>query len=82
MPNTIIDGINTRYEVVGSGPPLLMYAPAGFDATLEKWSTQGVYAKIKPVDNLSKHHALILFDRRECRASVARQGRGSSAVRR
>ena len=33
-----IDGIATRYEVLGSGPPLLMYSPGGFDATLEKWS--------------------------------------------
>ena len=32
MPTALIDGIATRYEVVGSGPPLLMYAPAGFDA--------------------------------------------------
>ena len=46
MATAIIDGIATRYEVTGSGPPLLMYAPAGFDATLDKWVTQGVYAKI------------------------------------
>jgi hypothetical protein len=47
MANAVIDGINTRYEVIGSGPPLLMYSPAGFDATLDKWTTQGVYARIK-----------------------------------
>ena len=34
MAFTTIDGLNTRYEVTGSGPPLLMYAPGGFDATL------------------------------------------------
>ena len=55
MKTAIIDGIQTRYDVVGNGEPLLMYAPAGFDATIEKWSTQGVYAKIKPLENLSKH---------------------------
>jgi hypothetical protein len=33
MPAAIIDGIVTRYEVVGSGPPLLMYAPGGFHAS-------------------------------------------------
>ncbi len=54
MATAIIDGISTRYEVIGSGPPLLMYAPGGFDATLEKWSTQGVYAKIKLLDHLPK----------------------------
>jgi pimeloyl-ACP methyl ester carboxylesterase len=67
-----IDGITTRYEVLGSGPPLLMYAPAGFDATLEKWRTQGVYAKIKLLDHLPKHYTCILFDRRECGSSGGR----------
>jgi pimeloyl-ACP methyl ester carboxylesterase len=72
MPTAIIDGITTRYEVVGSGPPLLMYAPAGFDASLEKWSTQGVYARIKLLDHLSKTYSCILFDRRECGQSGGR----------
>jgi pimeloyl-ACP methyl ester carboxylesterase len=66
MATATIDGITTRYEVLGSGPPLLMYAPAGFDATLEKWRTQGVYAKIKLLDHLPKHYTCIVFDRREC----------------
>jgi pimeloyl-ACP methyl ester carboxylesterase len=72
MPTAIIDGIATRYEVVGSGPPILMYAPAGFDATLEKWSTQGVYAKIKLLDHLPKSYTCIVFDRRECGQSGGR----------
>ena len=72
MPTAIIDGINTRYEVTGSGPPLLMYAPAGFDASLDKWSTQGVYAKIKLLDHLPKKYSCILFDRRECGQSGGR----------
>ena len=42
MATAIIDGITTRYEVQGSGPPLLMYAPGGFNAIVETWSTQGV----------------------------------------
>jgi len=29
MPTALIDGIKTNYEVIGNGPPLLMYAPAG-----------------------------------------------------
>ena len=72
MATTVIDGITTRYEVMGKGPPLLMYAPAGFDATLEKWSTQGVYAKIKLLDHLPKHYTCIVFDRRECGQSGGR----------
>jgi pimeloyl-ACP methyl ester carboxylesterase len=72
MATAIIDGITTRYEVLGSGPPLLMYAPAGFDATLDKWSTQGVYAKIKLLDHLPKKYTCIVFDRRECGQSGGR----------
>jgi pimeloyl-ACP methyl ester carboxylesterase len=72
MATAIIDGITTRYEVMGSGPPLLMYAPGGFDATLDKWSTQGVYAKIKPLDHLPRKYTCIVFDRRECGRSGGR----------
>lgn len=72
MPTVTIDGIATRYEVVGSGPPILMYAPGGFDATLEKWRTQGVYAKIKLLDHLPSKYTCIVFDRRECGASGGR----------
>lgn len=72
MPTAVIDGITTRYEVLGSGPPLLMYAPGGFDATVEKWSTLGVYARIKPLDHLSKKYTCIAFDRRECGQSGGR----------
>src|SRR5690242_10885041 len=72
MASAVIDGIETCYEVIGSGPPLLMYAPGGFDATIEKWSTQGVYAKIKLLDHLPKKYTCIVFDRRECGQSGGR----------
>ena len=72
MPTALIDGITTRFEVLGSGPPLLMYAPGGFDATVEKWTTLGVYAKIKPLDHLRRKYTCIVFDRRECGQSGGR----------
>lgn len=72
MPTADIDGMATRYEVVGSGPPLLMFSPGGFDATLEKWSTLGVYARVKPMDHLPKRFTCIVFDRRECGQSGGR----------
>jgi pimeloyl-ACP methyl ester carboxylesterase len=68
----VIDGITTRYEVVGSGPPILMYAPGGFDATLEKWTTLGIYSKINVLHRLSQKYACIIFDRRECGPSGGR----------
>jgi len=72
MATATIDGISTRYEVIGSGPPLLMYAPGGFDASLDRWSSMGVYAKIKPLDHLSKKYSCIVFDRRETGQSGGR----------
>lgn len=72
MPTAIIDGIRTRYDVVGSGPPLLMCSPGGFDATIEKWTTQGIYARIKPLEHLSKHYSCLVFDRRESGESGGR----------
>jgi len=72
MPIATIDGIRTNYEVIGEGPPLLMYAPAGFDATLDKWRTQGVYARIKLLDHLPKKYTCIVFDRRETGQSGGR----------
>ncbi len=65
MPFAEIDGISTRYEVVGEGPPLLMFSPGGFDARIEKWSDLGVYKRIKLLDHLPRHFQCILFDRRE-----------------
>jgi pimeloyl-ACP methyl ester carboxylesterase len=49
-----------------------MYSPAGFDATLDKWTTQGVYARIKLLDHLPRKYTCIVFDRRECGQSGGR----------
>ncbi len=65
MPFAEIDGIKTHYEIVGDGPPLLMFAPGGFDARIEKWTDLGVYKRIRLLDHLPKHFQCILFDRRE-----------------
>ncbi len=72
MPTAEIDGITTNYEVLGSGPALLMFSPGGFDATLDKWRTQSVYAKIKLLDHLPSHFTCIVFDRRETGQSGGR----------
>jgi pimeloyl-ACP methyl ester carboxylesterase len=72
MPSAVINGIATRYDVIGSGPPILMYAPGGFNAIIETWSTQSVYAKIKLLDHLPKAYTCIVFDRRECGQSGGR----------
>jgi pimeloyl-ACP methyl ester carboxylesterase len=72
MPTATIGGIATRYEVIGSGAPLLMFAPGGFDATVEKWSSLGVYARVKLLDHLAKTYMCIAYDRRETGQSGGR----------
>jgi len=72
MTIAIIDGIKTNFEVTGNGPPLLMYSPGGFDASMDKWSDLGVYARIKLLEHLPKKYTCITFDRRETGQSGGR----------
>ena len=72
MPIASVDGIPTRYEILGSGPPLLLFSPGGFNATLETWSSLGAYARTKPLEHLSRSHTCIIFDRRETGQSGGR----------
>ena len=72
MPIALIDRIATRYEIRGEGAPLLMFSPGGFDATLDKWSAIGIYAKTKLMDALMAKYRCIVFDRRECGQSGGR----------
>ena len=72
MAEVVLDGIRTNYEIVGEGPPLLLFAPGGFDGTIEKWRTAGVYQRTRMLDHLAQHFRCILFDRRECGRSGGR----------
>jgi len=72
MPTADIDGIRTRYEVEGDGPPLLMFSPGGFDANLGNWRSLGAYRRLRLVEHLSGRYACITFDRRESGQSGGR----------
>jgi len=72
VASATIDGIITSYDVIGSGPPLLMMSPGGFDATIEKWRTQGVYTRLKLLDSLPARYTCIVYDRRESGESGGR----------
>jgi pimeloyl-ACP methyl ester carboxylesterase len=49
-----------------------MYAPGGFDATIEKWRVAGVYERIRFLEHLPRKFRCIAFDRRECGESGGR----------
>ncbi|TQM37087.1 alpha/beta fold hydrolase [Pseudonocardia cypriaca] len=72
VPTALADGIPTRYEVAGSGPPLLMFSPGGFDSTLESWRTVGVYRRLALLEQLATRYTCITFDRRESGRSGGR----------
>jgi pimeloyl-ACP methyl ester carboxylesterase len=72
MPAATIDGIVTRYELVGSGPALLMFSPGGFGAELRNWTEFGVYRRLRLLDHLPSHYTCVLFDRREAGRSGGR----------
>ena len=72
MPATDIDGIATHYEVRGDGPPLLMFSPGGFSATLANWTSFSIYARLGLVDQLAKSYTCVMFDRRESGLSGGR----------
>lgn len=67
-----VDGIRTRYELYGSGPPLLMLSPGGFSATVENWSGHGLYRRLGLLPRLSEHYTCIAFDKRESGGSGGR----------
>ena len=75
MPYAELNGINIHYEVRGSGPPLLMMAPGGFDSTIEKWTTSGIWADVKPLETLTNRYTCIAYDRREAGLSGGKGGR-------
>jgi pimeloyl-ACP methyl ester carboxylesterase len=72
MPTATIDGIATYYELIGDGPPLLMFSPGGFNATLENWRSFGIYERLDLLEHLSKHYTCVTYDRREAGRSGGR----------
>ena len=72
MPIAVIDGIETHYDIIGSGPPLLMFAPGGFNATIDNWRNLGVYRSTAIFDHLTADYTCIVFDRRESGRSGGR----------
>jgi len=60
-----------------------MLAPGGFDATMEKWATAGVWKGMQPLERLSRDFSVIAYDRRELgirKAFVLGGGMGCSVA--
>jgi pimeloyl-ACP methyl ester carboxylesterase len=72
MTTATIDRLQVHYLVKGSGPALLMLAPGGFDAHMEKWATAGVWKGMRPLDTLADDFTIVAYDRRESGQSGGR----------
>jgi pimeloyl-ACP methyl ester carboxylesterase len=68
----VADGIVTRYSVAGSGPPLLMFSPGGFNATMANWENRGLYQRTAMLAQLRERFTCITFDKRESGGSGGR----------
>jgi pimeloyl-ACP methyl ester carboxylesterase len=63
MPYATLDGIKTNYQVTGSGMPLLMLAPGGFDSSIMRWSASGAWQELLPLNALVDQFQVIAYDR-------------------
>jgi pimeloyl-ACP methyl ester carboxylesterase len=72
MPYATLDGLKINYAVQGSGPPLIMLAPGGFDSNIEGWSTRSVWKDLRPLETLASDFTMIAYDRREAGHSGGR----------
>ncbi len=80
MAVAMLDGIETYYETHGSGSPILMFAPGGFDASIDKWRVASAWTGIDAIKALAAEHTVIVYDRRECGQSHGRVERLSWAI--
>ncbi len=60
-----IDGIGTHYQVAGKGPPLLLLAPLGDNASMPQRRLDRIWHGFKPTERLTRDFQLITYDRRE-----------------
>ena len=70
-----INGIDIHYEIKGSGPALLMFAPGGWRSVMSRWTAAGGKEAWKEMDGiaaLSRHFTTIAYDRRESGLSGGR----------
>jgi len=75
VPFATINGIKINYQIQGSGPALLMFAPGGFGSVMSRWTAAGGKREWEEMDGLaavSRHFRTIAYDRREAGESGGR----------
>jgi len=75
MPFATLDGLQINYLVKGSGPPLLLFAPGGFNSVIGNWTAaegKNAWKEMDGLEALSRHFTVIAYDRREAGGSGGR----------
>jgi pimeloyl-ACP methyl ester carboxylesterase len=75
MPFANIDGLQLNYLVQGSGPPLLLFAPGGFNSVIGNWTAaegKNAWKEMDGLQALARHFTVIAYDRREAGRSGGR----------
>jgi pimeloyl-ACP methyl ester carboxylesterase len=80
MATATIDGLKVEYVTRGSGPALLMLAPGGFDASMDKWRSGTAWKGMDALDALARAFTVVVYDRREAGVSGGRVERLSWAL--
>lgn len=65
MPIVTIEEIKTHYQVAGNGPPLLLLAPLGDNASVPQRWLDRVWRGFNPAEALTRDFQVITYDRRE-----------------
>lgn len=66
MANLGYGEVSIHYEVLGSGPPLLLLAPGGLNSTIEFWGR----AALNPIETYADEFQLIAMDQRNAGSST------------
>lgn len=75
MATATLNGIEVHYESFGpdDGTPIIMCAPGGFDSTIAKWRTAGVWPEADPLQAVpDAGFRAVAYDRRESGESAGR----------
>jgi pimeloyl-ACP methyl ester carboxylesterase len=75
LATATLNGIDVHYESLGpdDGTPVIMCAPGGFDSTVARWRSAGVWPEANPLDALpNAGYQAIAYDRRESGESGGR----------
>lgn len=70
-----INGLQINYVVKGAGPPLLLFAPGGFNSVIGNWTAaegKNAWKEMDGLEALSRHFTVIAYDRREAGLSGGR----------